>query len=147
MRLVSVDFRSAEAVAPVPPPVQPAPPPEPAKEPERPTPFIVYPLVGLGVAGLAGFGVFSLLGSQKQADLEETCAPGCSDEELAPMKKMYLIGDISAGVGAAALLTSAVVYLTRPTESPADTRAAFSVSVGSIARSSGSFGVTAGGSF
>lgn len=147
-RAVTVQFRSKEPEA---VPVAPAPAPEPAREPARPTPVIVYPLVGLGVAGLASFGVFSYLGKQKQTDLEKTCAPSCTDDDLKPMKTMYMIGDISAGVGAAALLTGAIVYLTRPEEKASDTRAAgLSVGVGSLAPYGGafdSFGITATRSF
>jgi hypothetical protein len=144
MRLVAVDFRSK---APEAAPLTPEPIP-PAREPERPTPFIVYPLVGLGVAGLASFGVFSYLGRQKQTDLEETCAPLCTDAELEPMQKLYLIGDISAGVGAAALVTSAIVYFTRPEKHPTDARADFAVNVGAVAGGPlDSFGVNAAGSF
>jgi hypothetical protein len=144
MRLIPVEFRSKE---PEPAPVGP-PPPAPAEKLERPTPFIVYPLVGLGVAGLASFGVFSYLGSQKQTDLEETCAPLCTDEELEPMKKLYLIGDISAGVGAAALLTSAIVYFTRPEKPRTDASADLAVNVGAVSGGPlDSFGVNASGSF
>jgi hypothetical protein len=142
MRLVSVAFHSKD---PEPVAVPAAPPP--VREPERPTPFVVYPLFGLGVVGLASFGVFSLLGQQEQKELEETCAPDCTDADLESMKKMYLIGDISAGIGAAALLTSAVVYLTRPTES-AGGAAAFALGVGPVPHASAdSVGIRATGSF
>jgi hypothetical protein len=147
MRPVNVEFTSKQ---PEPAPAQTQPKPVPAKEPERPTPVIVYPLVGLGVAGFASFGVFSYLGKQKQTDLEKTCAPSCTDDDLKPMKKMYMIGDISAGVGAAALLTSAIVYFTRPTANSGESDAALSVGVGSLGAATGafdSFGITANGSF
>ena len=117
---------------------------------------MVYPLIGLGVAGLASFGVFSYLGKSKQDDLETSCAPSCTDADLEQMKQMYLIGDISAGVGAAALLAGTIVYLTRPTEradasgdgKPSKPR--LSIGIGSLAPYGGSadsFGVAATRSF
>lgn len=110
MRLIQMDFTSKPTAAAA-APLAPATPP---KEVVRPTPFVVYPLLGLGVAGLAGFGTFSLLGSSEQGKLEDRCEPGCTDDDLSKMKRFYLIGDVSAGVGAAALLGAAIVYLARP---------------------------------
>lgn len=110
MRLIEVEFKSQPAAAPV--PVTLATPPK--KELERPTPVLVYPLLAVGIAGLASFGTFSILGKSEQGKLEDRCAPRCDDDELSTMKRFYLIGDISAGVGAASLLGAAIVYLTRP---------------------------------
>lgn len=109
MRLISVEFESEKpalvdqgAVAP------------PPKEYERPVPFIFYPLLIAGVGGLASFGVFSYLGKEEQDKLEAACEPLCTDDDLETMKKNYLVADISAGVGVAALLGASIVYLTRP---------------------------------
>lgn len=116
MRLVAFSFESPRA-APEPAPL--APPPR-APEKERPTPVVVYPLIGVGFAGLASFGVFSFLGKSKESELEDQCAPACSDADLEPMKRYYLIGDISAGVGAASLVAAGIVYLARPEKTTAD---------------------------
>jgi hypothetical protein len=118
MRLVPVKFASSK---PKPPPVVPegqavAPG---SDEERRPVPAMVYPLLGVGVAGLAGFGVFAGIGRGKQNGLEKTCGASpahCSESDLGPMKTMYLIGDVSLGVGAAALVGAAIVYLTRPAQ-------------------------------
>lgn len=82
----------------------------------RPVPVVTYPLLAAGVAGLATFGVFAGLGRSKQTQLEHSCEPRCSDSDLHPMKTDYLVGDIALGVGAAALVSAAVVYFTRPRE-------------------------------
>ena len=118
MRLVSIGFASAK---PAPSPEADTAPsiPLPPAAPARPVPVVVYPLLGLGVAGLAAFGVFDGLGRAKQTNLEQTCAAqGCSSAALSPMRTEYLVGDISLGVGAAALIGAAVVYLTRSSEKP-----------------------------
>lgn len=118
-RVITIAFRSPEpapvpSTAPAREPAGPAPLSQPA--PQRPTPVLVYPLLGVGAAGLATFGVFSLIGKAKQSDLEKTCEPECTDDDLSPMKTAYLVGDISAGVGAASLIVAGVLYFTRPAE-------------------------------
>lgn len=117
MRLIAFSFDSPTASA----AQTPVTPPPAAPVMERPTPVLVYPLLGVGVAGLGGFAVFSLLGQSKESDLEKQCAPSCTEDDLQPMKSHYLIGDISAGVGAAALIAAGVVYLARPSKAAVDT--------------------------
>jgi hypothetical protein len=124
MRLVSIDFKSPQAAAPPPKQQQPLAPD--TTPPTRPTPTVVYPLLGVGVAGLASFTAFALMGRSKQTDLENTCQPHCTDDDLAPMKTSYLIADISGAVGVASLIAAAAFYFSRPTEKSA---AAPSVSV------------------
>jgi hypothetical protein len=117
MRLVAFNFDSPNkdpAQAPV------ALPPPQAPVMDRPIPVLVYPLLGVGVAGLASFGVFTILGKSEESELEKDCAPSCSDTQLEPMKRNYLIGDISAGVGAASLIAAGVVYLVRPSRPTVD---------------------------
>lgn len=117
MRLVAFSFESPRAEASQVPAPLPA-----AAEPlmERPTPILVYPLLGVGVAGLGSFGVFSLLGRSEESELEKNCAPNCTSTQLETMKRYYLIGDISAGVGAAALVGAGIVYLARPSKPTLD---------------------------
>jgi hypothetical protein len=111
MRLISVQFKSKpKETAPV--PAETAPPP---KQLVRPTPVLVYPLGALGIVGLGGFGAFAFLGKSEQTKAEDGCAPRCSDAEVSKMKRWYTVADISAGVGAAALVGAVIVYLARPT--------------------------------
>ncbi|HYP87300.1 MAG TPA: hypothetical protein VEQ59_04090 [Polyangiaceae bacterium] len=142
MRLISVEF-TAKKSEPAPAPAAAlAPPP---REIVRPTPVVVYPLLVLGVAGLGSFGAFSFLGKSEQNDLEKTCSPSCKDSDLKAMKRWYAIGDVSAGVGAAALIGAAVVYLARPSrEVDRSARTTFGVGpVGLGASASGSLGLNA----
>jgi hypothetical protein len=135
LKVVSADFKSKQPDAPKPL----APPPTPVYT--RPTPAGTYVLLGVGVLGAAGFATFASIGKTKQNQLDNDCTKlmTCTDADLKPMKTMYLIGDISAGVGAAALLGAAIVYFTRPTvETPAT-----SFQVGALGDSRSSFGVSA----
>jgi hypothetical protein len=139
MRMIQMDF-SAKPATPLAPSAPSAPPP---RELVRPTPVVVYPLLGLGLAGLAGFGTFSLLGSSEQTKLEDRCEPSCTDDDLSKMKRWYTIGDVSAGVGAAALLGAAIVYLARPTRE-ADTTDRISFELGPVrGATASSFGLGA----
>lgn len=113
-RVVTAEFKSPvekEVPAPISAPVPAA---EPKAPRERPTPTIVYPLLGVGALGVAGFATFGLIGKSKEDKLKTSCSPNCTDDDLSPMKTQYLIGDIALGVGAASLITAAVIYITRP---------------------------------
>ena len=134
MRLVTFNFESAPAAA--------TSSAQPADKAARPVPVAVYPLLGVGVAGLAAFGVLASLGKVEQNELKDTCAPNCSDDDMSKMKTMYLIGDISAGVGAAALVAAGIVYLVRPVKKERSTDVSFAVDP-----TRKSFGVFAAGHF
>lgn len=124
MRLVAISFESPKAG----PQAGPSTTPMPVSvEQRRPTPTAVYPLLGVGVLGGAGFVVFSLMGRSEQNALERDCSPACTDSDMSAMKRNYMIGDLSAGIGAAALIGAAIVYFTRPTETVPATGLSWSV--------------------
>lgn len=77
-------------------------------------PVIVYPLLGVGALGLAGFAGFSLSGMAEQRNLERTCSPRCTDSDLSGTRTRYLVGDISLGLGLAALAGAGIAYWVRP---------------------------------
>ncbi|HEY4104791.1 MAG TPA: hypothetical protein VGM44_12910 [Polyangiaceae bacterium] len=134
LKMISAEFKKpaqAPQAALVPQPIEHA----------RPTPPGVYALLGVGVVGAASFATFAAIGKTKQNQLDNDCLKvmSCTDSDLKPMKTDYLIGDISAGVGAAALIGAAIVYFTRPTIESSPT----SFTVGSVAGSPTSFGVSA----
>lgn len=81
---------------------------------ERPFPKLVYPLVGLSVVGLGSFGILTFLADRRQRGLETSCSPACTDEQVKPVTRMYLAGDISLGVSAASLAAAAIYYWARP---------------------------------
>jgi hypothetical protein len=115
-RVILAEFvmaRRAQVVAATPLPA-PAPPPV---VPRR-TPTLVYPMLGIGALGVAGFTTFALVGKSKQNDLEQRCMAHCTDEQMRPMKTHYLIADLSLGVGLISLAAAATIYFWR-SESPA----------------------------
>jgi hypothetical protein len=102
--------KPASAAHPPPSPPATAPPGQAAPAHADPMPWV---FAGIGVVGLASFSFFSLSGRSKQNDLE-TCAPNCDRSrqgDYDAMKRDYLIGDISLGVGVASLAAGAVWLL------------------------------------
>jgi hypothetical protein len=76
-------------------------------------PTMTWILGGVGVVGLGSFGFFALNGKSKENDLEK-CKPNCAHSDVQSAKTSYLIGDISLGVGVAALAGAAYFYFSAP---------------------------------
>ena len=87
----------------------------------RAVPPMVYPLLGVGVLGVAGFIGLTLSGSAEHDRLTNACAPYCTDSEINGMRTRYIAADISLGIGVTGLIGAGILYLTRPehTEQPA----------------------------
>jgi hypothetical protein len=96
---------------------------EPVKSPEslpplettyRPTPAMTYVLGGVALAGFGSFAAFAISGQAKKKDLESSCRPTCSDNELQPVRTQFLIADVSLAVAITSTLAAGIVYFTRP---------------------------------
>jgi hypothetical protein len=105
-------------------------------------PFIVG---GVGVAAIGAGALFTLWG-KKDNDLLGQCTPNCPIASLDHVKKMYTIADISIGVGAAALVGSAILFATSggSTKEKAPAKTAYTLDVqptrnGAFATVSGQF--------
>jgi hypothetical protein len=92
------------------------PPPRPVVRMEtlRPVPVATWVLLGVGVVGAGAFAGMGLTGKSQEAELKDVCSPNCTDHDTKSMKSLYLGADIAAGVGAAALISAGIVFLTRP---------------------------------
>lgn len=75
-----------------------------------PTSSIVLGAIGLGAVG--SFVFFALTGGQEKDRLQSTCAPGCTDADVASLKTSYIAADISLGVGIVALGVATYLLLT-----------------------------------
>lgn len=78
--------------------------------PGEPIPAATWVLGGIGVVGLAGFGYFALDGRSKVDDLDK-CKPDCPHDDVQAARRSFLIGDISLGVGVAALAGATYFYV------------------------------------
>jgi hypothetical protein len=94
-----------------------------APAPPRPfrLPLLSLVLGGVGAGALGNFVFWGALGSSKEGDLEDTCAPRCTQDDADTMHRHYLLADISLGLSVAAFGGAVVVALTRQDdEAPAD---------------------------
>jgi hypothetical protein len=110
IRMIEIAFTPTSAST---APASPAPPGAPERIRRR-LPGHFYPIATLGVLGAAGFATFGLRGMQREKELEDRCSPHCTAEDTEPLERTYWIANLSGGVGAAALLTAGIIYVTRP---------------------------------
>lgn len=75
-------------------------------------PALAWVLGGVGVAGLATFGVLSLHGLSRRSDLEDECFGRCAESKVDSVKTELVAGDIALGVGIVSLGISAALFLT-----------------------------------
>jgi len=108
-----VDATSKLWVAPVTATQGPLASPPPATVRERPVPWPVYALGGLGLVGAGGFVGFGVAGMAGKSDLE-ACKPTCAEDDVSSVRTKYLVADVSLAVGVVALGVAAVIFLTRP---------------------------------
>lgn len=89
-----------------------APPPPPLES--KKVPVLAYVAGGVAALGFASFAVFALTGKAKEDDLAGAsgCRPNCTDDDVSPVKRSYLIGDISLAIGV--LATAAAVIIALP---------------------------------
>lgn len=89
-------------------PAKPPPPPPRGGGAISPATWV---LGGVGVAGLATFGVLGGLGLAERSDAESTCAPRCSDAVVDPIRAKFIGADVALSVGLASLAAGLVVGL------------------------------------
>ena len=99
-------------------------PPKPATR--GPLPWVVWPLGGVGVAGIGTFAYFGLAGRAEENSLrgKSGCAPFCTPAQLEPVQTKFLVANVSLGVGVVALAAAAVVALLHENSSTATTSTA-----------------------
>ena len=122
-RKVVAEFASLVAKA----PGDALPPPLSERAPKR-VPVAAYVAGGIAVLGLGSFGFFALSGKSAESDLASGCSPSCSDAELSPVKRDYLIADVSLGIGVVAAVAAVLLVLPALSDSPpSSSRAASSL--------------------
>lgn len=113
-RVVAANFVKAAPIPTEPLPKQPAGELSAPVETYRPTPVLTYVLGGVALAGVAGFATFGVLGQQKRKDLESSCRPVCSNNDLQSVRTQFLLADVSLGLAIASTVAAGLVYFTRP---------------------------------
>ena len=92
---------------------------QPAEAPRANRNPLSYVLAGVGVVGIGGFIALGSMGNSQRSDLEETCSPHCTDEELRPVRTKYLLADVSLGIGIVALGAAGYLFFSGPAHAPA----------------------------
>jgi hypothetical protein len=113
-RMVNVEFASPRARDPLAPPNA----ARPEVEKSRPVPVATYVFGGLGIAAAISGGAWGISNVALRSEMEDECAPDCSDRSIDVLKQRALIADISWGVSIVSLATAATIYFLRPDESP-----------------------------
>jgi hypothetical protein len=109
-RRVAVAFQAATASPPRAPwPSARSGPPVPAPDVRRAPSTFAYALGGLAIAAAGSFTYFAIAGKLEENDLAVSCAPNCADSAVAPVRRDYLVADVSLGV--AALAAGAALWL------------------------------------
>jgi hypothetical protein len=91
-----------------------------------PTPYWTYGFAGLGLAGVANFGLFAVLGYDKEKDLDRSCSPNCPSSSVDSVRTKYVIADVSLGVGLVSLGVATYLYLSgRPSGTTRDNSLSF----------------------
>jgi hypothetical protein len=81
----------------------------------------VWPLGGLGLAGIGTFAYFGLSGKAEENTLrgKTGCAPSCTPEETDPVRTKFLIANVSLGVGIVALGAATIIAFLHQSAAPA----------------------------
>lgn len=145
LRTITVKFPAAGGAAGPGPDV--APPAEEADEGESKgggAPALAWVLGGVGVVGIGVGATFGVLGLGQKSDLEEQCAPRCTDDEVASVRTKLILADVGVGVGAASLVVATVLFLTARGDDEPKTGRAPRWSVGAAPMVGGAYAGVAG---
>ena len=97
-----------------------SPAPEAPQEPKakRPLPASFWIFGGLTVAGAASFVYFGVSGQSDVNNLRATCSPNCAQSDVDAAHTKLVVADISAAVGAAALVGTILSVVLRGKAKP-----------------------------
>jgi hypothetical protein len=79
-------------------------------EPAKKWGFAPYVAAGVGLAGIGGYALFTHWGRTDNERLAQ-CAPHCAEGSVDHIRNLYLVADVSLGVGIAALGAAAWLFL------------------------------------
>jgi hypothetical protein len=100
-------------------------PPRPPPEMHRPVPLATYVLGGVAIAGAVSGAFWSASSISGRNELEETCAPTCSQSRVDDLRRRAMLADVSWGVSVLSLAGATAFFLLRP-ELPVDVDVALS---------------------
>jgi hypothetical protein len=72
-------------------------------------PVLAWVAGGVALAAVGSFTFFALSGKSTEKDLASSCEPSCTDDALSPVKRDYLMADVSLVIGVLAAATAVVL--------------------------------------
>jgi hypothetical protein len=87
-------------------------------------PVLTYVFGGLGVLAAGGYAYFGIKGKSDVDNLRSTCAPECTQSQKDSASTELLAANVLFGVGVAAIVAAAIVWLVAPSAPPAGTASA-----------------------
>jgi hypothetical protein len=118
----------------------------PAPPPLKPLARSDYAFAAVALAGLVASVSLGSVALYERNQLEERCAPSCTDAETSPPRTKLFIADVALGVAVAALAVGVYRYLVRPFPAQAAARPASRLSL-TVEASGAGGGVRVGGAF
>jgi hypothetical protein len=94
-----------------PPPLSTTAPAAPAADPG--VPAASWILGGVGLFGVAAFSALGLSGRSDLDALRKSCAPGCRDDQLQPVRNKLLAADLSLAAGVVSVAIAAWLFIDR----------------------------------
>lgn len=86
-------------------------------------PPLTWAFGAVGAVGLGVFAGFGAAGLFARSDLEDRgCKPECPDSDVDSARNLFLVADVSLGVGLAALAAATIIYVVDASEPPAPAR-------------------------
>jgi hypothetical protein len=82
----------------------------------RPIPALAVVFAGASLAAFAASTDLVLLARSNESTMRSSCAPQCSDGEYDAFNRKVVFADVTLGVGVAAAVAAAWVFLRRPVE-------------------------------
>jgi hypothetical protein len=103
-----------------------------------PIPTSSYVLGGAALVGGGTFVVLRILGSNGYDALARRCAPNCSEHDIDPVERKYVLSNVALGLGAAALTGAVTIYLLRGDDSTGRPSVSLDTSQGGLRATIGS---------
>ena len=106
----------------------------------------VYGLSALALGGAAAGVTFGLVGKGRKHDLEHQCAPNCTSNDVARVRSMYTLANVSFAVSAASAISALILYAVSPSAARAEASATRSLRL-SLQAGPAATGLTVDGRF
>jgi hypothetical protein len=118
-RRVAVDFSTTHAAA---APASAVATREPAEPVRRSSTLLPYALGALTAVAGGTFATFAIVGHSKETGLASSCAPRCTEDQVAPLHREYLVANVALAVAVTAFVGTVVAVWVGRSSPPGQAR-------------------------